>query len=136
VPADCRVLKLASSTLSLDEGSLTGESVTTPKAPDVVAAAVPIQGKANLVFSGSMVTVGSALGVVVATGMATEMGAISKGVAAARMDEVKTPLGQKLDEFGGQVTERAGRAESRVPISFIFPLSVVSLVSELAERFC
>jgi len=56
-----------------------------------------------MVFSGSMVTAGTAMGVVVATGMSTEMGVISKGVATARLDEEKTPLGQKLDEFGNQV---------------------------------
>ena len=103
VPADCRVLKLASSTLSLDEGSLTGESVTTSKSTNSVDANAPIQGKSNMVFSGSMVTAGTAMGVVVATGMSTEMGVISKGVATARLDEEKTPLGQKLDEFGNQV---------------------------------
>lgn len=103
VPADCRVLKLASSTLSMDEGSLTGESVTTAKSTGAVCADAPIQGKANMVFSGSMVTAGTAIGVVVATGMSTEMGVISKGVATARLDEEKTPLGQKLDEFGNQV---------------------------------
>lgn len=96
-------MKLASSTLSMDEGSLTGESVTTAKSTGAVSAGAPIQGKVNMVFSGSMVTAGTALGVVVATGMSTEMGTISKGVATARLDEEKTPLGQKLDEFGNQV---------------------------------
>jgi len=64
----------------------------------------PIQGKVNMVFSGSMVTVGSAYAVVTSTGMNTEMGAISRGVAAAKAEEGKTPLGIKLDEFGNQLS--------------------------------
>lgn len=53
-----------------------------------VGAEVPIQGKANMVFSGTVVVVGSAYAVVTATGMGTEMGRVSQGVAEAKKDEV------------------------------------------------
>ena len=54
----------------------------------------------NMVFSGTMVTNGNALCCVVRTGMATEIGKIQKAVMEAKEDEEKTPLGQKIDEFG------------------------------------
>ncbi|KAH8045791.1 calcium-transporting ATPase [Aureococcus anophagefferens] len=45
-----------------------------------------------------------AIGVVAATGMATQIGRIQAGVTAAAADQQKTPLSQKLDEFGHQLT--------------------------------
>lgn len=107
VPADARVLSLRTSTISLDEGSLTGESVTTMKlAGDegIAPRNSPIQDQRGIMFSGSMVTSGSGLGIVVGTGMNTEIGEIQKGVVAAKEEEQKTPLGKKLDEFGDSLT--------------------------------
>ena len=54
----------------------------------------------NMVFSGTMVTNGYALCCVVRTGMETEIGKIQQAVMEARDEEEKTPLGQKIDEFG------------------------------------
>lgn len=104
VPADCRLLRLLSSTMNVDEGSLTGESVTVSKSVDPVEPNAPIQGKTNMVFAGTMVTVGNAYAVVTATSMNTEIGKIQQGVQQAKEEEVKTPLGQKLDEFGEQLS--------------------------------
>jgi len=108
VPADCRVVALLSSCLSVDEGALTGESATVAKGAAPVPAEAPIQGKSNMAFSGSVVTAGSALAVVVATGMGTEIGTISKGVAAARAEGGKTPLGEQLDTFGRDLSKLIG----------------------------
>ena len=108
VPADARLLDFLSSSFSVDEGSLTGESTTVSKSLESVDAAVPIQGKVNMVFSGTMVTAGSAYAVVTSTGMRTEIGKIQEGVEAAKADEEKTPLGQKLDEFGAQLSAIIG----------------------------
>jgi Ca2+-transporting ATPase len=104
IPADARLLGLKTTTFKVDEGSLTGESVTVSKSTDAVAADVPIQGKTNMVFSGTMVTNGAAYAVVTATGMKTEIGKIQEGVQEAKEDQEKTPLAQKLDDFGNQLT--------------------------------
>lgn len=54
----------------------------------------------NMLFSGTMVTNGYALAMVVRTGMSTEIGKIQQAVMEAKEDEEKTPLSQKIDEFG------------------------------------
>ena len=105
VPADCRLLQLKTSAFSTDEAALTGESVTTSKDLDVVEdAKAPLADRSNIVFAGTVVTRGHATGVVVATGMSTQIGRVQAGVDAARADREKTPLAKKLDEFGSQLT--------------------------------
>merc|ERR1719277_89066 len=59
-----------------------------------------IQGKTNMLFSSTTVSNGACLGVVVRTGMSTEIGVIQSAVTEAAQDEEQTPLQQKLDEFG------------------------------------
>ena len=104
IPADARILQIHSSSFSVDEGSLTGESATVRKQVEGVDARVPIQGKHCMVFSGTMVTSGRATALVTNTGMGTEIGHIQTGVAQAKEAAEKTPLGQKLDEFGDQLS--------------------------------
>jgi Ca2+-transporting ATPase len=107
VPADARLLELQSSTFQIDETSLTGESVTVGKLPadeGQSAAGAPLQSQMGMLFSGTMVTSGNALAVVVQTGMDTQFGKIQKGVAAAQEETPKTPLAIKLDEFGETLT--------------------------------
>ncbi|KAJ1426607.1 hypothetical protein B484DRAFT_450624 [Ochromonadaceae sp. CCMP2298] len=104
VPADARVIHLKTNTFSTDEGSLTGESMTVSKYTTTVDVNVPISGKTNMVFSGTMVTSGASYAVVTGTGTATEIGLINAGVQAAKEVHTKTPLGQRLDEFGNQLT--------------------------------
>ena len=104
VPADARLLSLSTTTLSADEGSLTGESMTVSKTLPAVPADARIQDKANLLFAGTVITNGRGLAVVTATGGATEMGKIQQGVQAAKGDEERTPLAQKLDDFGEKLT--------------------------------
>mmetsp|Transcript_9814 Transcript_9814/g.26681 ORF Transcript_9814/g.26681 Transcript_9814/m.26681 type:complete len:1042 (-) Transcript_9814:320-3445(-) len=105
VPADCRVLKLKTTTIRCDEGSLTGESATVQKIVDPVAADARIQGKVNMLFSSTTVSNGTCVALVVATGMRTEIGKIQSDVQTAAEDEEKTPLGQKLDDFGEMLTK-------------------------------
>ncbi len=95
----------------MDEGSLTGESITVQKLPGdegLCAYGAPVQDMQSVVFSGTVCTSGTAIALVVRTGMETEMGKIQKGVTEAKFDEHKTPLGVKLDEFGEQLTKIIG----------------------------
>ena len=63
-----------------------------------------IQDKQCMVFAGTVVSNGRATAVVTATGGVSEIGRIQQGVSAARLDEEKTPLAQKLDHFGNVLT--------------------------------
>jgi magnesium-transporting ATPase (P-type) len=110
VPADCRVVKLKTMSFSVDESSLTGESVTVQKSPEALPHARLIPDKTNMLFSGTIVTKGGCYAVVTGTGQNTEMGAINQGVqqAAQERSHVKTPLTQKLDAFSDQLTKVIG----------------------------
>ena len=94
------LLWLTPPTLAAHQGALTGESETVMKQTEVVAEDSRIQDKKNMMFAGTTISNGGALGVVVATGMATEIGKIQANVQAAAEDDEKTPLGQKIDAFG------------------------------------
>jgi Ca2+-transporting ATPase len=100
VPADVRIIKFKTTSLRTDEGALTGESETVTKITEPVAVEARIQEKINMLFSGTTVANGAAIGVVVSTGMRTEIGKIQENVQAASEDQEKTPLGQKIDAFG------------------------------------
>lgn len=104
IAADARIIALKTTTFMTDEASLTGESLPAAKSVEPVPADSNIPLKCNTVFSGTMVTGGGAWAVITATGMRTEIGKISAGVQQARQEEEKTPLQQKLDEFGGKLT--------------------------------
>ena len=76
VPADARLLRAVS--LKSEESALTGESVPSEKDAEAeVPEKAPIGDRSNMVFSGCSVTYGTALAVVTATGMDTEMGRIA-----------------------------------------------------------
>ena len=108
IPADARVVQLQTSTLMVDEGSLTGESVTVSKLPgpegQCTVANAPIQDQRGMLYSGTVVTSGTGYAVVSQTGMATQFGRIQQGVTTAAAEAVKTPLAIKLDEFGDTLT--------------------------------
>ncbi|MBW9208531.1 HAD-IC family P-type ATPase [Mumia sp. zg.B21] len=96
VPADLRLL--AASNLQVEESALTGESVPSSKDVDVVAADAGVGDRADMVFSGTLVTQGSGLGVVTATGQSTEVGRIQTLVD--EVEPLETPLSRQLDAFG------------------------------------
>eukprot|EP01038_Epipyxis_sp_PR26KG_P009613 gene9613-12945_t len=108
IPADGRIISLKTNTFSTDEGSLTGESATVSKSIDAVDISSTITGKFNMVFSGTMVTNGGCYVVVTNTGRTAEIGLINAGVQQASADHMKTPLAEKLDEFGSQLTKIIG----------------------------
>eukprot|EP00298_Acanthocystis_sp_HF-20_P005531 c15671_g1_i1.p1 GENE.c15671_g1_i1~~c15671_g1_i1.p1 ORF type:complete len:995 (-),score=470.58 c15671_g1_i1:117-3101(-) len=104
VPADLRVIKILSSAAYLDQSVLTGESVAVAKQVDAVHEKSAVnQEKKNLLFSGTDVTRGKVVGVVFATGGKTEIGKIASGLSED--EKVRTPLQQKLDEFGDQLSQ-------------------------------
>jgi len=104
VPADFRLMKIYSTTLRIDQSILTGESVSVIKHCDPVPDPRAVnQDKKNIVFSGTNVAAGKARGVVIGTGPNTAIGKIRDEMA--EVEEIKTPLQQKLDEFGEQLSK-------------------------------
>uniref|UniRef100_A0A8C4THD6 Calcium-transporting ATPase n=1 Tax=Erpetoichthys calabaricus TaxID=27687 RepID=A0A8C4THD6_ERPCA len=104
VPADIRITSIKSTTLRVDQSILTGESVSVIKHTDPVPDPRAVnQDKKNMLFSGTNIAAGKAIGVVVATGVSTEIGKIRNQMASTEQE--KTPLQQKLDEFGEQLSK-------------------------------
>uniref|UniRef100_A0A3B3DXJ1 Calcium-transporting ATPase n=1 Tax=Oryzias melastigma TaxID=30732 RepID=A0A3B3DXJ1_ORYME len=104
VPADIRICSIKSTTLRVDQSILTGESISVIKHTDPVPDPRAVnQDKKNMLFSGTNIAAGKAVGVVVATGVNTEIGKIRDEMAATEQE--KTPLQQKLDEFGEQLSK-------------------------------
>lgn len=101
VPADLRLLEASS--LKIEEAALTGESVPVEKELTVIDATdVGIGDRVNMAYSNSNVTYGRGKGVVVNTGMATEVGKIAGMLA--RAEETETPLKRNLNELGKFLT--------------------------------
>ena len=103
-PADVRLLTFSTATLRSDEGALTGESETVLKTTDAIFNGDKISDQKNMVFAGTTISGGKATGMVTATGMSTEIGKIQSAVTEASEDAEKTPLNQKLDDFGDMLT--------------------------------
>jgi len=104
VPADIRLLKIYSTTLRVDQSILTGESVSVIKHTDAIPDPRAVnQDKKNILFSGTNIAAGKACGVVIGTGLDTAIGKIRTEMSET--EEVKTPLQQKLDEFGEQLSK-------------------------------
>ena len=101
VPADMRLLEAAS--LKIEEAALTGESVPVDKDLSVdVAVDAGIGDRVNMAYQNSNVTYGRGSGVVVNTGMYTEVGKIADMLANA--DETDTPLKQNLNQLSKVLT--------------------------------
>ena len=96
VPADLRLLE--ASELQVDESALTGESVPVSKNTEPVEADLPLAEQTNCLFKGTALTRGSGEGIVIATGMETELGQISE--LAEQAGGEQTPLEKRLDQLG------------------------------------
>ncbi|XP_063215966.1 calcium-transporting ATPase sarcoplasmic/endoplasmic reticulum type isoform X2 [Bacillus rossius redtenbacheri] len=104
IPADIRLVKIFSTTLRIDQSILTGESVSVIKHTDAIPDPRAVnQDKKNILFSGTNVAAGKARGVVIGTGLNTAIGKIRTEMSET--EEIKTPLQQKLDEFGEQLSK-------------------------------
>lgn len=95
VPADLRLLNVKN--LQISEALLTGESEAVEKNLDIFAQKTPLGDRANLAFSGTFVTSGHGTGIVVETGMRTEIGCISE--LLAEVQPLTTPLLRKIAKF-------------------------------------
>ena len=100
VPADIRLLRQTE--LRVDESALTGESLSVAKDDGVLPEPTPVADRLNMIYSGTLVTAGSAAGIVAATVAETEIGEIHRLVGAAEV--LATPLTAKLSKFSKILT--------------------------------
>ncbi len=97
VPADARVLEAFGA--RVQEATLTGESEPVEKGPaGPLPAATPLGDRRSIVHSGTVVAAGRAVAIVVATGMATELGRIASLLERSPLET--TPLQRRLAELG------------------------------------
>jgi len=100
VPADVRLF--STNNLQIDEASLTGESVPVAKKTEALAQETPVADRCNMAFSSTLITTGSGLGVVVATGDMTELGRIAEMLH--EVSALSTPLTRRLAHFSKVIT--------------------------------
>ncbi|MGI9356640.1 MAG: cation-translocating P-type ATPase [Rhizobiaceae bacterium] len=99
VTADLRLVNVAN--LAIDESALTGESVPVSKSVEPIAGDAVIAERTCMAFKGTAVIRGTGSGVVVATGMSSELGHISRLVEEATAEQ--SPLEQQLKRLSGQL---------------------------------
>jgi len=139
VPADMRILE--SHNLEIDESLLSGESIAVIKQADAQLVTATVLGdRINMAFAGSLVNRGRALCVVVATGLATELGGIAESVTGE--SGAKAPLQVRMERFTHRVAVFVGCAAllmalilllRGMPWSEIFLSSVALAVSVIPE---
>lgn len=97
IPADIRLLETVN--LRIDESALTGESVPVQKdSSDQLQPDAPIGDQTNMAFMGTVVNYGRGKGLVVSTGMQTQIGQIASMLQSVERE--RTPLQHNLDQLG------------------------------------
>lgn len=98
IPADLRLIETQN--LQVEESAFTGESHAVNKDANFIAQEhnIPMGDKINLAYSSTLATYGRGEGVVIGTGMNTEIGKIAKALTSE--DDNETPLQKKLDSLG------------------------------------
>ena len=106
-----RLLEIKTTSLKVEQSALTGESQPVSKYPEVIKKAdAVITEKLNILYSATLVATGTAIGVVFATGMSTEIGNVKKEVDEAKQEKAEddSPLKKRLDEFGNILAKCIG----------------------------
>jgi len=96
VPADLRITE--SWQCRVDESALTGESMPTKADAGILPPETLLADRKNMLYLGTTISTGRAVGIVIATGMETELGKIASDIAEA--ETPKTPLSHKLESLG------------------------------------
>lgn len=100
IPADIRIIQAKN--FRVEESPLTGESTDVNKTNEPVGEKAVVGDQKSMAFSGTIVTYGTATGVVVKTGAETEIGKITTMISD--VEEITTPLLQKMDKFAIQLS--------------------------------
>ncbi|HBP38725.1 MAG TPA: cation transporter, partial [Clostridiales bacterium] len=100
IPADLRLLRVKN--LLVEEAALTGESLPVAKRAEPVDADAPLGDRLGMAYSGTLVVQGTATGVVVAIGGATELGRINALLNQTR--QLETPLTRQLAKVSSGIT--------------------------------
>jgi ATPase, P-type (transporting), HAD superfamily, subfamily IC len=96
IPADLRLIEAHN--LRVEEAILTGESTVVDKHTDALKGELPLGDRTNMLFSGTTISAGGGVGVVVATGQETELGRINQMMAD--VEATRTPLLVQMDKLG------------------------------------
>lgn len=96
VPADVRIIEAFQ--CKIDESALTGESMTIRKNPNICDNSTILAERKNMAYMGTCVATGRAVGIVVETGMNTELGRIARDIVGN--EAPPTPLEMKLESLG------------------------------------
>ncbi|MHA6345885.1 cation-translocating P-type ATPase [Roseivivax sp. CAU 1761] len=139
VPADMRLIEAEG--LSVQEAALTGESVAVSKSVEPVPAEAMLGDREGMAYTGTQVAGGRGLGVVVATGVTTELGKI--GSSLTSVEDVRTPLLNQIERFARVLSVTivvtcgvlfaAALVISKMPVDYAF-LAMISLaVSAVPE---
>lgn len=129
IGADLRVVE--ASRMQVNESSLTGESLPVGKSTDPLEGEVPLAERKNMLYKGTALTRGSGAGVVVATGMETELGNISALAEEAGMEQ-QTPLEKRLDKLGRQLVWITIAVAALVAVAGIIAGRELRLMVEIA----
>ncbi|MFZ5858870.1 MAG: cation-translocating P-type ATPase [Chloroflexota bacterium] len=126
IPADVRLLEAVN--LRVEEASLTGESLPVQKsAATVLDQDVPLGDRKNTAFMGTLVSYGRGRGVVVSTGMRTQLGLIAEMLQ--NVEEEETPLQRRLDQLGKTLSIGA-----LVLVAVVFIVALINYTS-IGELF-
>lgn len=96
IPADMRLTEAIN--LKVEEAALTGESVPETKHTDIIEGEVSLGDRENMAYSSTLVSYGRGKGIVVKTGMHTEVGKIAGMIQS--VPETKTPMQARIDQLG------------------------------------
>ena len=115
IVADGRLF--SSNDLSVDESALTGESLPVKKDAEFVCQkSTPVAERANMLYSGCFVSAGNGQMLVTGVGNDTEFGQIAQELSS--IEKTTTPLQEKLDKLGKQITVLGASAAAIVFASF------------------